>query len=190
MPTRPTTHDPAAAHVAADPRPALSRRRALGGLAAVGAVALLAACASADPGSTDDLTTEPPTPTPAETLELAAGSSVVGLPDDLAAPPADAVAGAARTSDDTLVYVITWGSSTCPQVAAPEAEAAGDGAVRVTFPEQDGGPCTQDYVPATSVVALPDTVAPDADLTVQVGDWGEVTLPAGSLEPGWVAAEG
>lgn len=191
MPTRPTPYDPAAARVAAAP----TRPRALRGLAALGAVALLAACASSDPGASEDPTTEPATldpatPAPAETLELVAGSSVVGLPDDLDAPPVDAVAGAARTTDDTLIYVVTWGSSTCPQVADPEAVADGDGAVRVTFPELGDGPCTMDYVPATSVVALPDTAAPDADLVVAVGDWGQVTLRAGSVEPGWVLAEG
>ncbi|GIG36859.1 hypothetical protein [Cellulomonas pakistanensis] len=196
MPTRPTTHDPAAAGAAAVPAssvaPAPTSRRALRGAAALGAVALLAACASADPGTSGDPTTEPATPTPAPTgtLELVAGSSVVGLPDGLDAPPVDAAAGAARTSDDTLLYVVTWGSSTCPQVADPEASADGDGVVRVTFAEPGDGPCTMDYVPATSVVALPDATAPDADLTVAVGEWGEVALPAGSVEPGWVLAEG
>jgi hypothetical protein len=186
MASRPTTTDPAA--------PRRRPRHALTGVVAIAAVALLGACASS-PGSadaTDDPTTEPPasTPTPAATLELAAGSSVVGLPDDLAAPPVDAVVGAARTTDDALLYVVTFGSSTCPAVADPTATAADDGTVAVTFPEPDDGACTMDYVPATSVVALPDGIATDADLTVGIGDWGQVTLPAGSTEPVWALAEG
>jgi hypothetical protein len=194
MAPRPTTHDPAAAP-APHPAATRSRRRARArhALAAVAAVALLGACASTPAGTADDpATTEPasPVPTPAPTLELAAGSSVVGLPEDMAAPPVDAAAGAARTADDALLYVVTFGSSTCPAVADPTATAAGDGAVAVTFPEPGDGACTMDYVPATSVVALPDGVVPDADLAVSIGDWGEVTLPAGSDEPVWVQAAG
>lgn len=185
MASRPMTTDPAATRR----RP----RHALAGVAAIAAVALLGACAST-PGSdtADDPTTEPPasTPSPAPTLELTAGSSVVGLPDDMTAPPVDAVVGAARTADDALLYVVTFGSSTCPAVADPTATAAGDGAVAVTFPEPDDGACTMDYVPATTVVALPDEAAPDADLVVTIGEWGQVTLPAGSDEPAWVMAEG
>lgn len=206
MASRPTTDDTAPARAPHPGRaaagPAPTRRsqtaRPWHALVAVAAVALLGACAST-PGSgdtadtaDDTATTEPasPTPTPAPTLELAAGSSIVGLPEEVAAPPVDAAAGAARTTDDALLYVVTFGSSTCPAVPDPTATAAGDGAVSVTFPEPGDGACTMDYVPATSVVALPDGIAPDADLAVSIGDWGQVTLPAGSVEPVWVLAEG
>lgn len=152
---------------------------------------LLAACASGpgSAGSTDAPTTAPASPTPVPTLELVAGSSVVGLPDDLAAPPVDAVAGAARTADDGLLYVVTLGSGTCPSVADPTATDAGDGTVAITFADLGEGPCTMDWVPATTVVALPDGVATDGDLAVTLGDLGEVTLPAGSDEPAWVQAQ-
>lgn len=111
-------------------------------------------------------------------LALTAGSSVVGLPAGVAEPPAGAVAGASRTSDPGLVYVITFGSSTCPMVADPEALATGATAVEITFPEPAGGACAADYVPATSVVALPDVGS--GDLQVLLGPAGDVTLPAGS----------
>lgn len=198
MAPRPTTPDTVAAPApstdrSASPDPVGRRvpRRPARTLALAGALALLAGCASgAGSGdATDDPTTAPASPTPVPTLELAAGSSVVGLPDDLAAPPVDATAGAARTSDDGLLYVVTLGSGSCPAVADPTATASGDGTVAVTFPALGDGPCTMDWVPATTVVALPDGVAPDSDLTVTIGDLGTVTLPAGSQEPAWVQAE-
>jgi len=171
-------------------RPASRRPRR--GLVVVGAVALLVGCGSTHGAgrSPDDPTTVPADPTPGPTLALAAGSSVVGLPDGLAAPPAEAVAGAARTPDDALIYVITSGSGTCPSIAGPRATDRGDGTVAVTFTEPEDGPCTRDRVPATTVVALPDGVAPDSDLVVAIGDVGVVTLPAGSAAPAWVGAGG
>lgn len=184
--------------MAQDQTPALApvtagrARRRSGAVAALAGVGLLlvAGCASGDAGGSET-TTEPPVstePATPEPLTLTAGSSVVGLPDDLAAPPTDAVAGAARTTDPTLLYVVTFGSSTCPSVADPTATATGDGAVEITFPEPDDGICTQDYVPATTVVALPDGVDGAAELTVDVGTWGSATLAAGSSEPAWVMA--
>jgi hypothetical protein len=154
-------------------------------------VLLVAGCADGDAGSA--ATTEPPAatdPATPEPLTLTAGSSVVGLPDDLAAPPADASAGAARTSDPTLLYVVTFGSSTCPSIADPTATSTGEGALEITFPEPDDGICTQDYVPATTVVALPDGFDGAGELSVAIGPWGQATLPAGSTEPGWVQAAG
>ncbi|MEN1973524.1 hypothetical protein [Cellulomonas olei] len=166
-------------------------RRAALALAApaTAAVLLLAGCASGDAGSGSG-TTEPPADDGTADVDLVAGSSALGVPAGLGSPPADAAAGAARTADAGLLYVVTFGSSTCPVVADPEATAAGDAAVEVTFPEPTDDPCTADYVPATSVVALPDGVDPDADLTVTVGTWGDVTLPAGSQDPAWATAEG
>ena len=156
------------------------------------AVLALAACGSSDPGgdvtATDPGPTVIATPDPNEgaapTLDLTAGSSVIGLPAEFGTGSLDAAAGAARTSDDGLIAIVTYGSSTCPQV--PDTPATGsDSAVTVTFPEPTDGPCTMDYVPATTVVALPEGVA-DGDLTVTIGEIGTVTLPAGSTEPVWV----
>ncbi|WP_454051704.1 hypothetical protein [Cellulomonas sp. Marseille-Q8402] len=159
-------------------------------LPAVGAAVLLllTACASGEPAG-ESSTTESPAatePTTPAALTLTAGSSVIGLPDDVDAPPVDAVAGAGRTSDPALLHVVTFGSSTCPSVPDPTATSTGAGVVEVTFPEPADGVCTQDYVPATTVVALPDDVDAASDLTVTIGTWGEAMLPAGSDEPVWV----
>jgi hypothetical protein len=164
-------------------------------LVALGAAALVAGCGGgqAEPGSaagespTAEGTATAPGPTP---LALVAGASAPGLPDAATSPETDAAAGAARTDQDGLVYVVTFGSSTCPDVPDPEAEAGDDGSVRVTFPEPGDGVCTQDYVPTTSVVGLPADVDPTADLRVDLGSRGEVTLPAGSQDVVWSGATG
>jgi hypothetical protein len=106
----------------------------------------------------------------------------------VAAPPAGAVAGASRTTDPSLIYVITFGSSTCPMIAGPDAVATGASAVEITFPEATAAACTADLVPATTVVALPDVRS--GDLRVMLGPAGDVTLPAGSREPEWVIDQG
>jgi hypothetical protein len=109
----------------------------------------------------------------------------------VAAPPAGAVAGASRTTDPSLIYVITFGSSTCPMVADPDAVAtgaAGASEVEITFPKPTGGACTADYVPATTVVAVPEE--PTGDLRVLLGPAGDVTLPAGSDAVEWVIDQG
>lgn len=161
-------------------------------LAALAAVTLLAACGGGEPaddtagaGASDEPTAEEPT---AAELTLEAGSSVVGLPDGAGEQPVDAVAGAGRTADDALVYVVTLGSSTCPAVPGTSAEATGDASVEVTFPDPGTGACTADFVPATTVVALPDAIDPEQDLTVTIGTLGEVVLPAGSDQVVWATA--
>lgn len=175
-----------------------ARARGARALAAVAAVALLAACGGGDPADADDTagaaagsSDEPTTPEPPpEQLTLEAGSSVVGLPDGAGEQPADAVAAAGRTADDSLVYVVTLGSSTCPAVPDASAEATGDAAVEVTFPDPGTGACTADFVPATTVVALPEAIDPEQDLTVTIGTLGEVVLPAGSDALVWATAAG
>jgi hypothetical protein len=163
------------------------RARALVPVAAVAVLTLVAACGS---GSSDDETSVAPSDDgdPPVALDLSAGSTVLGLPEGLGTPSPDAAAGAARTTDDTLLYVVTFGSSTCPSVADETAASTGGDAVEITFPEPGDGACTADYVPATTVVALPDDVDPAQDLTVTIGTWGEVTLPAGSLDAVWADA--
>lgn len=165
------------------------RGRAAWVAAVVPVLALTAACASGEPAasSSTDSVEESSSPGVAEKLELTAGSTIVGLPESLGTYPADTSIGAARTPDDTLIYVVAFGSSTCPMVADPTAQVAGDGAVTLTFPEPGvaGRPCAADFVPATTVVALPDEVDPEADLTVTIGTMGEVVLPAGSEATVW-----
>lgn len=173
-------------------------RRPVGALAlALGGWALLSACAGdeASPGAsgtTSDPSTPAATSSPSapEGLELSAGSTAPGLPDGSAPAPVDASAGAGRTSDDGLLHVVTFGSSTCPAVPDDMAEPTGPAAVTVTFPEPGDGPCTADLVPTTTVVALPDGTDPASDLDVIIGTSGQVTLPAGSTELVWVLPAG
>lgn len=164
-------------------------------VAALGVLAVLTACASGDaePGESP---TADPVPTAEETPgaaptgpEPSPGAWVLGLPEGVT-PQTESPAGAGRTEDDMLLHVVTFGSSTCPAVPDPTADLTGSDAVTVTFPDPGDGPCTQDYVPATAVVALPDGVDPEAELTVTVGIWGDVTLPAGSTEMVWTPAGG
>ncbi|MFC7879266.1 hypothetical protein [Isoptericola sp. NPDC057391] len=107
----------------------------------------------------------------------APGEHVRGLPDG-AEGTFDSPAGVAWSPDAAVLLVVTYGSSTCPQLA--EAEAGWDDAgetldVRMVEPDP-GRVCTMDYVPTTSAVAVP----PDADagtpVTVRVGDLGEVEV--------------
>lgn len=174
---------------------------AAAGLLASGLLALATACsggsggyggASPSPSGSASASAASTAPAPSGSpLALTAGSSAVGLPEGVAEPPAGAVAGASRTTDPSLIYVITFGSSTCPMVADPDAVAtgaAGAAEVEITFPEPTGGACTADYVPATTVVAVPEE--PAGDLRVLLGPAGDVTLPAGSDAVEWVIDQG
>ncbi len=153
------------------------------GLVAGLALALAACGSSTDPATgTPSLTHEPE---PRASVDLVAGAHAPGLPagaDDSGFD--DRVAGVARTAAEDLIYVVTIGSSTCPLVADPQATWTSATSVAVTFPAPDDGPCTRDLVPTTTVVALPPEVAGDERLTVTVGDWGDVELPAGPAGDG------
>lgn len=106
----------------------------------------------------------------------APGEHVRGLPEG-AEGTFDSAAGAAWSPSPGVLLVVTYGSSSCPRVA--EAEGAWDDAhevVVVGLVDPDPGPCTMDYAPTTSAVAVP----PDADagtpVTVRLGDLGEVEV--------------
>lgn len=121
--------------------------RILRAAAAVAAVlvtgSMLAACATPSGGST-----EPPAPTPAaETDSPAAG--------DLHAAWLDA---------GRAVGIVTYGSSTClPVVDDIEGEGS---SITVTIAEPEDKPCTMDYVPRATYVALPAGVDITDDLTI------------------------
>lgn len=154
---------------------------------------VLTACGSAtEPAGTPSLT---PDPEPRASLDLVAGAHALGLPEGVdESEPGDSLAGVARTTDAGLVYVVTIGSSTCPLVPDPAAAATGDASVAVTLPAPDDGPCTRDLVPTTTVVALPAEVTATEELTVTVGDLGDVQLPArpagdGPISLTWVEVQ-
>ncbi|MEL7977198.1 hypothetical protein AAG589_15140 [Isoptericola sp. F-RaC21] len=126
---------------------------------------------SADPSmepSADPSTEGPAAPAPGEHQR--------GLPDG-AQGTFDSPAGAAWSPTPGVLLVVTYGSSSCPRLA--EAEAGWDGAheaVDVGMVEPDPGPCTMDYAPTTSAVAVPPDADAGAPVTVRLGDLGEVEV--------------
>jgi hypothetical protein len=124
-------------------------------------------------------------------VELAAGAAGRGLPDGVEGTM-DSPAGAGWSPETGLLYVVTFGSSSCPTLA--EAQAAEDGeAVAVTLvPPPANVACTMDYAPTTTVVAVPDGSDTGEPLTVTLGDKGDVEVQPRATEgaPGemaWVA---
>ncbi|WP_265520368.1 hypothetical protein [Oerskovia flava] len=110
-------------------------------------------------------------------MTLEPGASGRGLPAGIDAPT-DGGSGAAWTDQDGLLYVFTHGSSSCPVLAEGAAEVA-DGDVVVTFIEIPADQvCTMDYVPATTVVSVPDGVDASAPVTVVLDRDGSVSVPA------------
>ncbi|MGC5168110.1 hypothetical protein [Luteimicrobium sp. DT211] len=162
------------------------------GVAVLGA---LAACSSSPTPSAP-----PSAPVPSASLEvptpthsLAAGAHWRGVPASFGEPDVVGSAGVGWTPDDGLLYVVLWGSSSCPPVAMSPTTRTADGAVAVVTDERRyaGKICTADMVPSTTVVALPDGSRPGAAVPVLVDGRGPVTLPAAADDPGpvWVDAE-
>jgi hypothetical protein len=176
-------------------RPASRPARVASTLAVALAVTLLGACASEtdvggndtssgeESAETDGGATEEPTDDGEQeglpdvaTMELAAGAHGLGLPPDMDAP-AQGGTGAAWSAEPGLLYVVTYGSSTCPLLAEADAAVEGSDAV-VTFDEVPADAvCTMDFVPAASVVQVPDDIDPSAEVGVVLGDRGSVVLP-------------
>lgn len=121
----------------------------------------------------------------ADSLLVQAGGWASGIPTDLAAATAgtNSRAAVAWTGVEGLMYVVTWGSSSCPMRARHFADQH-DGAVWVELLDQAAGRrCTMDWAPTTSIVAVPAGVDNGEPLTAKLGDLGEVTVPPRS--PDW-----
>lgn len=172
-------------------------RSAAGAIGAGVLAGLLGGCSSSPTPSTPPSTPVPsssltvPGATPEPTSTLAAGAHWRGLPPSFDDPGTVRAAGVAWTSDDTLLYVVLWGSSTCPPVASP-ATRSGDASIAVVTDtaRYRGKICTADLGPATTVVALPAEVTPGAALSVLVDGHGPARLPAAAEggAPVWVDA--
>ncbi len=123
-------------------------------------------------------------------LTIEAGANGVDLPDGIDAP-SNGGTGAAWTAEDGYLYVVTFGSSTCPTVAEGEATLEGSDVV-VTFEKvEDNKPCTMDMRAWTTVVKAPEGVDESADVTVKLDEAGSVVLTpraaAGQVgEAAWV----
>lgn len=170
--------------------------RATSALALALAVTLLGACASETDGGGDDTTessqaTDDASEEPSDdattddadegrpdaaTMTVEAGAQGKGLGPGIDAPT-EGGTGAAWSAEPGLLFVVTYGSSTCPVLAEPDAEVEG-GDVVVTFVDIPADtPCTMDYVPSTSVVAVPDDVDPSGEVSVVLGTFGTVVVP-------------
>lgn len=177
-------------------RPVSRTARTASALSLVVAVGLLGACASETDGGGDDSSASeestPPSDDASEepsddaseeeglpdagTMDVVAGAHGMGLPPGVDAPT-EGGTGAAWSAEPGLLFVVTYGSSTCPVLAEDEAAVQG-GDVVVTFVEiAPDTPCTMDYVPATSVVGVPDDVEASGEVSVVLGDRGTVVVP-------------
>lgn len=112
----------------------------------------------------------------ADNLLPVPGGWARGLPTAVPSP-AEARAGAAWTAQDGVLYVFTWGSSSCPAVAQSPATTDGSGVAVAFVPTAPDVMCTMDLAPTTSVVAVPQGADDGADLTVRLGDLGTVVVP-------------
>jgi len=179
-------------------RPGAVGKVATGAVGALVAAGVVASCSSSPtpssppttPVPSSSLTVPGPTPSPAETV--AAGAHWRGLPASFGEAAAVHAAGVGWTTDDTLLYVVLWGSSSCPPVASSPATSRGHGAIAVVTDARRyaGRACTADLAPATTVVALPGGVAPGAAVSVLVDGQGPARLPAAKEggAPVWVDA--
>lgn len=146
----------------------------------VAVVVMAAVCSCASSGG-DEPEGEPTSRSPSATTTTAASPQAIqdavleagvtgsGLPDGVTPPDDSGSPGAGWAPDEGLLYVVTFGSSTCPIVAEPEATLAG-GTLTVKVGATSDGPCTMDFVPTTSVVGVPDDVDENAPVTVDLGD--------------------
>lgn len=193
--------------------PAHPRRRALRPLSLLFPLVLvgtLAACTPPDGGRSAESAA---TPSPGETVTLDPGSGTAvepeegategssglegvpdgvevarGLPVGAADAPVEAIAGAAWSSSGADLYVTTVGSSSCPTVATA-LEAEGE-VLHVTLTQVGGAVCTMDMAPTTTTLPAPVGFDTAKDATAQLGDLGEVTVPA-AADPaavGWLLA--
>ena len=142
-----------------------------------------AASPSASATATDGVTPAPADEEPAGVFE-----SMRGLPNGIAEPPVETVAGAGWNEAGDALHVITYGSSSCPLV--PKALTASDAMVEIELEAIGGAVCTMDYVPTTSTVPSPPGLDPTQAVTAVLGDLGQVTIPhaATPVSIGWLAA--
>jgi len=114
----------------------------------------------------------------ADSLEPQAGGWARGIPSSITAPT-DApspvfIAAWAPTLENgpNLLYVITWGSGSCPVLAEPQATLDQGDVIVTVRSRAASAACTRDFTPTTSIVAVPDGVDPSQPTTVRLGDLG------------------
>ncbi len=101
-----------------------------------------------------------------------------GEPKGVIAPPSSAggAAYAVWMKNGAQYGIVLYGSSTCPpRVASVDVLASNQ--LKANLAPIDGGVCTQDLVPHTTVFATPSSVTTTSDVTIKLPD-STLTLPA------------
>jgi hypothetical protein len=143
-------------------------------------VASLAGCASVtEAGGHAPASASPTAPAgslpQADVMDLIPGAAGRGLPEGAAGQSMPAAQGGAGWApDEGLLYVVTFGSSSCPTLAAPQATGHDPLSVRLIEPTAEV--CTADFAPTTTVVGVPDGVDDGRPVAVRVGDLGTVQV--------------
>lgn len=121
--------------------------------------------------------------------DVALGEVTRGLPPGIdETGSVDSVGGVGWSSDGAILYVTTFGSSTCPGVAS--GLTAADGTLDIEITMTGGAVCTMDYVPTTTAVPAPADAVTTVTQTAVLGDLGSAEL-APAADPiafAWIAA--
>jgi len=109
-------------------------------------------------------------------LPFSAGSWARGVPEAIIEsmsqgdpyPTSGGAAGfAAWTDVPNLFYLVTWGSSSCPDLPEPQARTS-NSKITVRLRRGYWNACTADLVPTTSIVAVPDGVDSSQPISVRI----------------------
>jgi hypothetical protein len=127
-------------------------------------------------------------------LSSAVVRHVRGLPPGVSAqhwPPASASAyrPSAAWAGPTSIYLMTWGSSSCPHLpTSVRADRPGQLLISTAGDLYSGGMCTADLSVTTSIVRLPAGIDSSRRLAVQINKT-RVTLPARVECGAWAAQD-
>lgn len=136
-------------------------RRMIPALALVAAMATVAGCAAGQKPTTTAPTAEP-TVQPTES-----------------APTAEA----AWLDNGRMIGIVTSGSSTC--IPSVDDVVAKGQEIAVALTEPTDKPCTMDFVPRVSLLAVPEGVDPAKDVTIMIaGDGSQVVVPGAAALTG------
>lgn len=143
--------------------------------------------ASPDGGDDESATDGPIDPDGDAEITDGGLESVRGLPNGVEAP-LDTPGGVGWNEAGDALLVVTFGSSSCPLV--PEGLTEGDSMVEIPLVASGGAVCTMDYVPTVTTLPAPAGLDPASAVTAQLGDLGQVTVPAAATPPamGWLPA--
>ena len=162
-------------------------RTAALGLAALASLTLsvgLTACSGGNGSTASPPAATAATTPPATTTTPGGGSATLTVPTPVVTYTRGLPGGAATSegkdhvvwADPGYLYVVTYGSSTCPKFPS-SVEKTESGGIRITTSTDTSRPCTMDFGPTTSTVEVPDGVVDTAPVAVAL-DGVSSTLPA------------